>query len=137
MVSTQLLWGMMVFLSTIDQDVPKIIIICLLMLLIEVWCMVAKVLEAIMIVLFGISWPFNLIKSIRSKTTKGKSLLFIILIDIGYIFGITSKFFSEAFVWSTDWWIFAIYVTNFMLVTADLIIYFINKSRENNIEKTA
>ena len=99
--------------------------------------MVAKVLEAIMIVLFGISWPFNLIKSIRSKTTKGKSLLFIILIDIGYIFGITSKFFSEAFVWSTDWWIFAIYVTNFMLVTADLIIYFINKSRENNIEKTA
>ena len=99
--------------------------------------MVAKVLEAIMIVLFGISWPFNLIKSIRSKTTKGKSLLFIILIDIGYIFGITSKFFSETFVWSTDWWIFAIYVTNFMLVTADLIVYFINKSRENNIEKTA
>ena len=46
--------------------------------------MVAKVLEAIMIILFGISWPLNLAKSIRSKTTKGKSLLFLILIDIGY-----------------------------------------------------
>ena len=44
--------------------------------------MIAKVLEAVMIVLFGISWPFNLAKSIRSKTTNGKSLLFLVLIDL-------------------------------------------------------
>ena len=96
--------------------------------------MVAKVLEALMIVLFGISWPFNLLKSIRSKTTKGKSLLFLCLIDLGYIAGLTSKFFSDSFVWATDWWIFVIYCINFTLVTADLIVYFINKSRENRIE---
>ena len=94
--------------------------------------MIAKVLEATMIILFGISWPFNLFKSIKSKTTKGKSLLFLILIDIGYIAGITSKFFSTTFVWATDWWIFVIYVINFSFVTADLIVYFINKSRERN-----
>ena len=94
--------------------------------------MIAKVLEATMIILFGISWPFNLMKSIKSKTTKGKSLLFLILIDIGYIAGITSKFFSTTFVWATDWWIFVIYVINFSFVTADLIVYFINKSRERN-----
>lgn len=94
--------------------------------------MIAKVLEATMIILFGISWPFNLLKSIKSKTTKGKSLLFLILIDIGYIAGITSKFFSTTFVWATDWWIFVIYVINFSFVTADLIVYFINKSRERN-----
>ena len=94
--------------------------------------MIAKVLEATMIILFGISWPFNLFKSIKSKTTKGKSLLFLILIDIGYITGITSKFFSTTFVWATDWWIFVIYVINFSFVTADLIVYFINKSRERN-----
>ena len=94
--------------------------------------MIAKVLEATMIILFGISWPFNLFKSIKSKTTKGKSLLFLILIDIGYIAGITSKFFSTTFVWATDWWIFMIYVINFSFVTADLIVYFINKSRERN-----
>ena len=99
--------------------------------------MIAKVLEAIMIVLFGISWPFNLIKSIRSKTTKGKSLLFLILIDIGYVVGIVSKFFSETFVWATDWWIFVVYIINFTLVTADLIVYFINKSRENKLEPVA
>ena len=96
--------------------------------------MVAKVLEAIMIILFGISWPFNLLKSIKSKTTKGKSLLFLILIDLGYIAGITSKFFSTTFVWETDWWIFMIYVINFTFVTADLIVYFINKNREKTVQ---
>ena len=93
--------------------------------------MVAKVLEAIMLILFGISWPFNLLKSIRTKSTKGKSLLFLVLIDLGYTAGITSKFFSTSFVWATDWWVFAIYVINFCFVTADLIMYFINRSREN------
>ena len=92
--------------------------------------MIAKVLEALMIILFGISWPFNLAKSIRSKTTKGKSLLFLVLIDVGYLAGITSKILSETFVWSTDWWIFMIYCINFALVSADLVVYFINKTRE-------
>lgn len=98
--------------------------------------MIAKVLEAAMIILFGISWPFNLIKSIRSGTTKGKSLLFLVLIDVGYIAGITSKFFSTSFVWETDWWIFMIYVINFTFVTADLIMYFINKKKESELKPT-
>ena len=92
--------------------------------------MVAKILEATMLILFGISWPFNLLKSIRSKTTKGKSLLFLILIDLGYLAGITSKFFSTSFVWATDWWVFAIYVINFSFVSTDLCVYFINRNRE-------
>ena len=98
--------------------------------------MVAKVLEAAMIILFGISWPFNLIKSIRTGSTKGKSLLFLILIDVGYIAGITSKFFSISFVWETDWWIFMIYVINFTFVSADLIMYFVNKKKESELKPT-
>ena len=93
--------------------------------------MTAKLLEATMLILFGISWPFNLMKSIKSKSTKGKSLLFLVLIDLGYIAGITSKFFSTTFVWNTDWWVFAIYVINFLFVTADLVMYFVNKNRES------
>ena len=92
--------------------------------------MIAKVLEATMLIMFGISWPFNLAKSIKSKSTKGKSLLFLVLIDVGYMAGITSKFFSTSFVWKTDWWVFAIYVINFCFVTADLTMFFINKNRE-------
>ena len=95
----------------------------------------AKILEVAMLVLFGVSWPISLVKSIRSKSTKGKSLLFLILIDLGYIAGITSKFFSETFVWATDWWVFMIYVINFMFVTADLIMYFINKQREKQLSE--
>lgn len=98
--------------------------------------MVAKVLEAAMIILFGISWPFNLIKSIRTGSTKGKSLLFLILIDVGYIAGITSKFFSTTFVWETDWWIFMVYVINFTFVSADLIMYFVNKKKESELKPT-
>ncbi len=98
--------------------------------------MVAKVLEAAMIILFGISWPFNLIKSIRTGSTKGKSLLFLILIDVGYIAGITSKFFSTSFVWETDWWIFMVYVINFTFVSADLIMYFVNKKKESELKPT-
>ena len=95
--------------------------------------MVAKVLEVAMLVLFGVSWPISLVKSIRSKSTKGKSLIFLVLIDIGYICGMTSKIVSTTFVWSTDWWIFVIYAINFSFVTADLIVYLINRSRETKM----
>lgn len=95
--------------------------------------MAAKVLEVIMLVMFGISWPFNLAKSIRTRSTKGKSLLFLVLIDIGYMAGIASKFVSTTFVWATDWWVFMIYVINFTFVTADLIMYFINSAREKKM----
>ena len=98
--------------------------------------MIAKILEVSMLVLFGVSWPFNLVKSIKSKSTKGKSLIFLILVDLGYICGMASKFFSKTFVWPTDWWVFAIYVINFSFVTADLITYFINKKRESKLELT-
>lgn len=96
--------------------------------------MVAKILEVTMLVLFGISWPFNLIKSIKSQSTKGKSLLFLILIDLGYLAGITSKFFLETFVWYTDWWVFMIYSINFTLVSADLVMYFINAKKEKKMD---
>ena len=93
--------------------------------------MTAKILEAAMLICFGMSWPVNLAKSIRSRSTKGKSLLFLILIDLGYVAGILSKIVSTTFVWSTDWWVFMIYVINFLFVSADLTMYFINRSREN------
>ena len=46
----------------------------------------AELFEIIMIVCFGFSWPVNVIKSYRARTTKGKSLAFLLLISIGYVF---------------------------------------------------
>ena len=37
---------------------------------------VAEVFETIMIISFGISWPLSIIRSVRSRSTKGKSVLF-------------------------------------------------------------
>ena len=51
----------------------------------------AEILEVLMIVSFGASWPLNVIKSYKSRTTKGKSLAFLCLIVFGYIAGIISK----------------------------------------------
>lgn len=94
--------------------------------------MLAKIFEVIMLICFGFSWPFNLIKSIKTRSTKGKSLLFLILIDMGYVFGICSKLVSTTFNWSSDWWVFMIYVINLLMVSADMVMYFINKHHEKS-----
>ena len=54
----------------------------------------AQVFEALMVICFGISWPVSIAKSLKSRSTKGKSLLFMVFIDIGYIFGIVGKILS-------------------------------------------
>lgn len=74
-----------------------------------------------MVVLFGISWPISIYKSWKSKTAKGKSLLFTIFIWFGYIFGIMSKLFSGKLTY-----VFIFYVINLCTVTLDMILYFKN-----------
>ena len=44
----------------------------------------AQIFEFLMLLFFGISWPFNIAKSWKARTARGKSLLFEILILIGY-----------------------------------------------------
>ncbi len=79
----------------------------------------SELFEILMIVCFGMSWPLNVIKSYKAKTTKGKSLGFVILILTGYIFGITSKLLMGTF----KWYVMFFYVLNFIMVGADLVIY--------------
>lgn len=90
----------------------------------------AEILEVIMIICFGASWPFNVIKSYKARTAKGKSLWFLCLIIFGYIAGIASKFLNEAYMadFSTKWYVLFFYFLNLIMVTADLILYFRNKN---------
>ena len=71
----------------------------------------ALILETAMIALFGFSWPNNILKTLQNKSTKGKSLMFLLLIDIGYACGITSKLittFTGSITTSHLWlWYFA------------------------------
>lgn len=89
----------------------------------------AEILEVIMIICFGASWPFNVIKSYKARTAKGKSLWFLCLIIFGYIAGIASKFLNETYMadFSTKWYVLFFYFLNLIMVTADLILYFRNK----------
>lgn len=96
----------------------------------------SEILEIIMIVSFGASWPFNVLKSVKTKSTKGKSLLFLCLITFGYIAGIMSKLLNEAYManFSSKWYVLFFYALNFIMVSTDLILYFINRSREKKQE---
>ena len=72
----------------------------------------AEILEIIMLLCFGASWPFNVIKSYKARTAKGKSPTFLILIIIGYVAGICSKFVNEAYMaqFSEKWYVLFFYV---------------------------
>ena len=82
--------------------------------------MIAEILETVMILAFGLSWPLSIYKSVKSRTAKGKSLQFEIFIWLGYIAGIVMKFFP-IFVLS---WVF--YCLNFIEITIDMLLYFRN-----------
>ena len=88
----------------------------------------AEILEIIMIVSFGISWPMNVVKSYKARTTKGKSLAFLCLIFFGYIAGIASKLVNEAYMaaFGAKWYVLFFYVLNFIMVGCDLLIYIRN-----------
>lgn len=85
----------------------------------------AEILEVIMIVSFGASWPLNVIKSYKARTTKGKSLAFLCLIFFGYIAGIASKFLNDAYMisFSSKWYVLSFYVLNLIMVAIDLCLY--------------
>lgn len=96
----------------------------------------SEILEIIMVVSFGASWPFNVMKSIKTKSTKGKSLLFLCLITFGYMAGIASKLINESYMasFASKWYVLFFYVLNLIMVSTDLVLYFVNRSREKKQE---
>ena len=99
--------------------------------------MMDELLEIMMIVSFGVSWPLNVIKSYRARTTKGKSLGFLYLIFFGYIAGISSKLVNHNYMMNIKgkWYVLFFYVLNFLMVGADLILYYRNKRIDARSDK--
>ena len=81
----------------------------------------SEIFEAFMVISFGISWPLSIYKSYKSRTTKGKSLLFMLFVLFGYGCGITSKLLAENLTY-----VFIFYVLNFVMVSIDLCLYYRN-----------
>ncbi len=87
-----------------------------------------QIFECIMLLCFGISWPVSVYKSYTSRSTQGKSLVFMSAILIGYIAGITGKILS-----GNINYVLLVYVFNFVIVSIDFVLYFINRKREMTI----
>ena len=97
----------------------------------------SEILEVIMIVLFGASWPANVMRSYKSRTAKGKSLMFLILIEIGYAAGIVSKLINTVYMadFGKKWYVLFFYCLNFIMVGTDMILYFRNKKLDAQRDK--
>lgn len=83
----------------------------------------AAVLEAIMLVCFGLSWPINAMKAWKARTAAGTSWMFLALITLGYVAGIAAKF-----VGGTVNWVLIVYFLNLAALAANWIIFARNKA---------
>lgn len=83
-----------------------------------------NLLEMAMLICFGVSWPISVYKSWVSKKTGGKSLLFLFLIEFGYLVGLIGKLIYNPS------YVIAVYVINLFFVTADILLYIRNKTIE-------
>ncbi len=89
-------------------------------------------LEAAMLICFGLSWPLSLYKNIKARSAKNMSLQFTLLIITGYIAGITAKIISH-----NVNYVLIIYLLNLVIVSANIIVYFINKKYDRQNEKSS
>ena len=79
-----------------------------------------NVLEATMMVCFSVSWFFSIARSIRSRSTGGKSIYFLWIIFTGYVAGVLHKVLND-FNW-TVW----LYSFNGAMVAVDTVLYYRN-----------
>ena len=86
---------------------------------------IVQLCEIGMLVAFGFSWPFNILKSWRSRTAKGKSVQFEFIVLFGYCVGLLGKFItwhrSGVLPWST-WF----YIADILMVSIDVALYYRN-----------
>ena len=92
--------------------------------------MISPILETIMLVCFGFTWPMNLIKAYKARTAKSTSLPFILLIITGYIAGICAKLASG----NLNYVLIA-YLLNLAIVSLNLVVYFRNVALDKKANK--
>lgn len=83
-----------------------------------------SVFEIAMLICFGFAWPFSIAKSWKSRSTKGKSAVFLFVVLAGYAAGIIHKL-----IYSPDP-VIVFYCLNFFLVAADIVLFYRNRRIE-------
>lgn len=85
--------------------------------------------EIIMLICFGVAWPFSIYKSYKSGQTGGKSVVFLYIVVLGYISGVIHKYY-----YNYDW-VIILYAFNALMVSLDIVLYYKN-SRKNGLNLT-
>ena len=88
----------------------------------------AQVFEMLMLILFGLSWPFNIAKSLRSRTAK--SIYFEMVIIVGYLCGIAGKIVGHNVTY-----VVAFYIIDIAMVSTDLALTFRNRALDRAAER--
>jgi hypothetical protein len=85
-----------------------------------------SIFEIIMLICFGAAWPFSIYKSYNSRANAGKSIIFLYVVFIGYMAGITHKFYH-----AMDYVIW-LYALNASMVLIDILLYYRNRELQKN-----
>jgi len=90
-----------------------------------------SVFEALMLICFGLSWPFSIVRSYRARSVKGKSILFLVLLQLAYTAGILHKAIYRFDI------VIALYIYNFIMVAIDIALYIRNSKLDRLREEEA
>ncbi len=84
--------------------------------------MLGEILESMMLLCFAASWPFNIYRSWKCRTAVGKSIMFEVIVVIGYFCGVGSHIVNDQINV-----VIAFYIVDIVLVSIDMYLYFRNR----------
>lgn len=99
--------------------------------------MTSTIFEILMIVAFGFAWPNNIYKSIKARTAKGTSFLFLLIVLFGYVCGITGKFIQTDKLSSIQQMALVFYFINAAMVITNMVFYIRNALLDKKRDKEA
>ncbi len=82
-----------------------------------------SIFEILMLICFGSAWPMSIHKMLKTKRSDGKSIPFLIILAMGYVFGVIHKVkhnFDPVTV---------LYAVNFVMISID--IYLVKHYQKN------
>lgn len=85
-----------------------------------------SIFEIGMLLCFGAAWPFSIYKTIRGRDVSGKSFIFLLIVLLGYLFGILHKLFCNY-----DKVVY-LYAFNGLMVSADALLYLRYRKQDGN-----
>jgi len=87
--------------------------------------LIEGIFEALMLMCFALAWPFSIYRSWKSGTTRGKSLFFMFIVLLGYMFGMLNKIVLDDVNY-----VMLFYIMDTLLVLTDMALYFKNLHKE-------